>query len=51
MELDVSPEIVDRPAVNPWRMHEYWHEHAYREITITCAVVLDVVRAIERSGS
>lgn len=47
-ELDVSPVIVDRPAVNPWRMHAYWHEAAYREITTTCADVLNVMRAVER---
>lgn len=44
-ELDVSPVIVDRPAVNPWGLAAYWHEAAYREITTTCAGVLDVVRA------
>lgn len=44
-ELDVSPVIVDRPAVNPWGLAAYWHEQAYREITTTCADVLDVVHA------
>lgn len=50
-EADASPVIVDRPAVNPWRMDAYWHEVAYREITTTCADVLDVVRSVERSRS
>lgn len=50
-EAGVAPVIVDRPAVNPWGQNAYWHEAAYREITTTCAAVLDVVRAIERSGS
>lgn len=48
----VSPVIVDRPAVNPWRMPAYWQEQAYREIFITCAGVLDVVTALpERTRS
>ncbi|WP_374460764.1 NUDIX domain-containing protein [Microbacterium sp.] len=50
-EAGVSPVIVDRPAVNPWRMPAYWHEQAYREISATCADVIGVVRSVERSRS
>jgi protein-tyrosine-phosphatase/8-oxo-dGTP pyrophosphatase MutT (NUDIX family) len=50
-EAGVSPVIVDRPAVNPWRMPAYWHELAYREISATCADVIGVVRSVERSRS